>query len=48
MGKKGDLNNFECGMVVGARRADLSISKTQTEFDIFGLSHYFLPPIVKM
>ncbi len=28
MGKKGDLSDFECGMVVGARRADLSISKT--------------------
>uniref|UniRef100_A0A803K469 Tc3 transposase DNA binding domain-containing protein n=1 Tax=Xenopus tropicalis TaxID=8364 RepID=A0A803K469_XENTR len=23
MGKKGDLSNFECGMVVGARRAGL-------------------------
>ncbi len=28
MGKKGDLSDFECGMVVGARRAALSISKT--------------------
>ncbi len=28
MGKKGDLSDFECGMVVGARRAGLSISKT--------------------
>ncbi len=28
MGKKGDLNNFECGMVVGARQPGLSISKT--------------------
>ncbi len=28
MGKKGDLSNFEHGMVVGARRAGLSISKT--------------------
>ncbi len=27
MGKKGDLGDFERGMVVGARRADLSISK---------------------
>jgi len=26
MGKKGDLSNFEHGMVVGARRAGLSIS----------------------
>ncbi len=28
MGKKGDLRDFECGMVVGARRAGLNISKT--------------------
>ncbi len=28
MRKKGDLSDFECGMVVGARRAGLSISKT--------------------
>ncbi len=28
MGKKGDLSDFECGMVVGARRDGLSISKT--------------------
>ncbi len=28
MGKKGDLSDFKCGMVVGARRAGLSISKT--------------------
>ncbi len=28
MGKKGDLSDFEGGMVVGARRAGLSISKT--------------------
>ncbi len=28
MGKKGDLRDFECGMVVDTRRADLSISKT--------------------
>ncbi len=28
MGKKGDLSDFECGMVVGARRAALNISKT--------------------
>ncbi len=27
MGKKGDLSDFECGMVVGARRAGLSIQK---------------------
>ncbi len=28
MGKKGNLSDFDRGMVVGARRADLSISKT--------------------
>ncbi len=28
MGKKGDLSDFERGMVVGARRASLSISET--------------------
>uniref|UniRef100_A0AAY5KRA3 Tc3 transposase DNA binding domain-containing protein n=1 Tax=Esox lucius TaxID=8010 RepID=A0AAY5KRA3_ESOLU len=28
MGKKGDLSNFEHGMVVGARRAGLSISQS--------------------
>ncbi len=28
MGKKGDLSEFEHGMVVDARRAGLSISKT--------------------
>ncbi len=36
MGKKGDLSDFECGMVVGARRAGLSISKTA---DLLGFSH---------
>ncbi len=35
MGKKGDLNDFECGMVVGARRAGLSISQTA---DLLGFS----------
>jgi len=28
MGKKGDLRNFERGMVVGARRGGLSISQS--------------------
>ncbi len=28
MGKKGDLSDFERGMVVGARQAGLRISKT--------------------
>ncbi len=36
MGGKGDLNDFERGMVVGARRAYLSISKTA---DLLGFSH---------
>ncbi len=36
MGKKGDLSDFECRMVVGARRADLSILKTA---DLLGFSH---------
>ncbi len=36
MGKKVGLSDFECGMVVGARQADLSISKTA---DLLGYSH---------
>ncbi len=36
MGKKEDLSDFECGMVVGARRAGLSISTTA---DLLGFSH---------
>ncbi len=35
MGKKGDLSDFERGVVVGARRAGLSISKTA---DLLGFS----------
>ncbi len=35
MGKEGDLSDFECGMVVGAKRADMSISKTA---DLLGFS----------
>ncbi len=35
MGKKWDLSDFERGMVVGARRAGLSISKT---VDLLGFS----------
>ncbi len=35
MGKKGDLSDFEHGMVVVARRAGLSISKTA---DLLGFS----------
>ncbi len=36
MGKKGNLRDFERGMVVGARRTGLSISKT---VDLLGFSH---------
>ncbi len=36
MGKKGDLSDFKRGMVVGARQAGLSISKTA---DLLGFSH---------
>ncbi len=36
MGKKGDLSDFEGGMIVGARRTGLSISKTA---DLLGFSH---------
>ncbi len=36
MGKKGDLSDFERGMVVDVRRAGLSISKTA---DLLGFSH---------
>ncbi len=36
MRKKGDLSDFKRGMVVGARRAGLSISKTA---DLLGFSH---------
>ena len=36
MGKKGDLGDFERDMVVGARRAALSISETA---DLLGFSH---------
>ncbi len=36
MGKKGDLSDFERGMVVGVRRAGLSISETA---DLLGFSH---------
>ncbi len=35
MGKKGDLSDFERGMVVGARRSGLSVSKTA---DLLGFS----------
>ncbi len=35
MGKKGDLSDFERGMIVGARQGDQSISKTA---DLLGFS----------
>ncbi len=35
MGKKGDLSDFERGIVVGARQAGLSISETA---DLLGFS----------
>ncbi len=39
-GKKGDLSDFERGMVVGARRADLSIFKNCWSTGIF--THNYL------
>ncbi len=36
MGKKGDLSDFERGMVVSVRRTGLSISETA---DLLGFSH---------
>ncbi len=36
MGKKGDLSDFERGMIVGARQAGLNISQTA---DLLGFSH---------
>ncbi len=39
MGKKGDLSDFEGGMVVGVRRAGLSISKTAKSTGIFTHKH---------
>jgi len=39
MGKKGDLSNFERGMVVGARRAGLSISQSAVT-GIFMHNHF--------
>jgi len=41
MGKKGDLSNFEQGMVVGARRAGLSISQSsQLQFSTGIFNHF--------
>ncbi len=39
MGKKGDLSDFERGMVLGARRAGLSISETADSTGIFTHNH---------
>ncbi len=39
MSKKGDLSDFECGMVVGARRAGLIISETADLPEIFMHNH---------
>ncbi len=47
MGKKGDLSDFERGMVVervGARPAGLSISKTA---DLLGLSRTTIPRVYR-
>ncbi len=44
MGKKGDLCDFERGMVVGARRAGLSISKT---VDLLGFSHKIISRVYR-
>ncbi len=41
MGKKGDLTDFERGMVVGARRAGLSISKTLLGFSRTTISRVY-------
>jgi len=44
MGKKDDLSNFERGMVVGARRAGLSISQSA---QILGFSHITISRVYK-
>ncbi len=41
MGKKEDLSEFERGMVVGARRAGLSISKTLLGFSRTTISRVY-------
>ncbi len=45
MEKKGDLSDFERGMVVGARRAGLSISKTA---DLLGFSQTTISSVYEM
>ncbi|KAG1930922.1 actin-related protein 2/3 complex subunit 5-like protein [Pimephales promelas] len=44
MGKKGDLSKFERGMVVGARRASLSISQSA---QLLGFSHTTISRVYK-
>jgi len=44
MGKKGDLSNFERGMVVGARRAGLSILQSA---HLLGFSHTTISRVYK-
>ncbi len=44
MGKKGDLSNFERGMVVDARWAGLSISQTA---DLLGFSSATIPRVYR-
>jgi len=44
MGKKGDLSNFERGMVFGARRASLSISQSA---QLLGFSHTTISRVYK-
>jgi len=41
MGKKGDLSDFERGMVVGARRAGLSISQSAQGFSHTTISRVY-------
>jgi len=44
MGKKGDLIIFACGMVVGVRRAGLSISQSA---QLLGFSHTTISRVYK-
>jgi len=44
MGNKGDLSNFECGMAVGARWGDLSISQSA---QLLGFSHTTMSRVYK-
>ncbi len=44
MEKKGDLSDFERGMVVGVRRAELSISQTA---DLLGFSRTIISRVYR-